>query len=306
MKTSPNKTSSERADVYARVTERIVAALEKGVRPWLKPWSTSRTGQRVSRPLRVNGTPYRGVNVVLLWIEAFERGFTSSTWMTYRQAQELGGQVRKGEAGTLVVYASKFTAETAEDEDSKAAREIPFMKGYTVFNVDQIDGLPARFLPTPELAVPAIEPIAAAQAFFAATGSVVREGGDQAYYSPAHDVIHLPAVSAFRDAQAHASVSAHEHVHWTGHPKRLAREFGKRFGDNTYAFEELVAELGAAFMCADLGIAAEPRPDHAAYLASWLDVLKGDKRAVFAAAAQAQRAVDYLHTMQPTPHSSMC
>ena len=299
-----------RADVYARVTDRIVEDLSRGVRPWAKPW-TAPAGQeraRITLPLRGNGTPYRGINVLLLWGAALDRGFCAPMWMTYRQAQELGGQVRKGESGSLVVFANRVTKTETGDDGADVEREIPVMKGYTVFNVEQIDGLPDRYRPRPaplpdagELGAPgapAIEPHAVAEAFFAGTGADFRHGGGQAFYAPARDLIQLPPVAAFRDAEAYAATKAHELVHWTGHPSRNARAFGKRFGDHAYAFEELVAELGAAFLCAHLGVTPEIREDHAAYLSHWLQVLQQDKRAIFTAATHAQRAVDYLQGLQ--------
>jgi len=300
-----------RADVYARVTDRIVEDLARGVRPWARPWRVApgQEGARITLPLRSNGTPYRGVNVLLLWGAALEGGFSSPMWMTYRQAQELGGQVRKGESGSLVVFANRVTKTETGDDGADIEREIPVMKGYTVFNVEQIDGLPERFRPRPAPlpaggagdgpVAPPLQPHQAAEAFFAATGAVFRHGGAQAFYAPTHDVIQLPPVVAFRDAEAYASTKAHELVHWTGHPSRNARAFGKRFGDQAYAFEELVAELGAAFLCAYLGVTPEIREDHAAYLAHWLQVLQQDKRAIFTAATHAQRAVDYLQGLQP-------
>ena len=291
-------TSTERRDVYTRVTDRIVQSLEQGVRPWHQPWTGGRTDGRMVRPLRHTGTPYRGINILLLWCAATEGGFTSSHWMTYRQASELGAQVRKGERGSLVVYANRFTKTGTDANGDEVERELRFMKGYTVFNVEQIDGLPAQYTPrpTPHEAVPLID---TAESFVAATGALIRHGGDRAFYSPAGDVIVLPDPAAFRDAASYTATKAHELVHWTSHPSRLDRTLGKRFGDDAYAAEELIAELGAAFLCADLGIAAEIRDDHAAYIAHWLRVLKSDHRAIFTAAAHAQAAADYLHGRQP-------
>jgi antirestriction protein ArdC len=289
-----------RGDLYARVTAKIVADLERGVRPWAKPWSTAQAGVHISRPLRANGQPYRGVNVLLLWAEADARGYRASIWMTYKQAAALGGQVRRGEHGTLVVYADRFTKTETTEDGSETERAIAFLKGYTVFNVEQIDGLPAVYrqnVAPPSPALPEVLP--AAEAFFAATGATVRHGGDRAFYAPAPDAIQMPPRAAFRDAESYAATLAHELTHWTGHESRLARSFGARFGNEAYAVEELVAELGAAFLCADLGLTLDPREDHAAYLASWLQVLKADSRAIFTAASQAQRAADFLHSLQP-------
>lgn len=288
-----------RADVYARVTERIVATLEAGARPWVKPWSGDQAGP-LAMPQRHNGMPYRGINVLLLWGEAIEHGYTSSTWMTYKQAQALGGQVRKGAHGSLVVFADQYTKKETDDQGDEVERGIYFMKGYTVFNVDQVEGLPDMYRPAPVVQGEPLQRIEAAEVFFRNTGAVFQEGGNRAFYAPGPDFIRLPPAEVFRDIASYTATKAHELVHWTGHRARLARDFGaERFGDAGYAIEELVAELGAAFLCADLGVTDEPRPDHAAYLASWLRALKNDKRLIFSAAAHAQRAADFLHSLQP-------
>lgn len=292
------KREATKIDVYTRVTDRIISDLEKGVRPWLKPWSASHTEGRVTRPLRHNGQPYSGINVLLLWGDAVAKGFTADTWMTYKQAEALGAHVRKGEQGSLVVYADRFTKTEANEKGEEVEREIPFMKAYTVFNVEQIEDLPERYAPVLVMRPEPMQLIAAAEAFFANSGAVFRHGGNRAFYAPGQDFIQMPPAEAFRDAESYAATKAHELIHWTGHESREAREFGKRFGDTAYAREELVAELGAAFLCADLGVTVEPREDHAAYLASWLSVLKEDKRAIFSAAAHAQRASDFLHGLQ--------
>jgi antirestriction protein ArdC len=290
----------EKLDIYARITNQIIADLEKGVRPWMKPWSADHLAGRVTRPLRHNGQPYQGVNILMLWVSACAQGFTRPHWMTYNQAQELGGQVRKGEKGSLVVYANRITKTEKDDKGDEVEREIPFLKGYTVFNLDQIEGLAPDLYPAPEpLPAPAFDRIAQAEAFFAATGATIREGGNRAFYSPATDHIQMPPFASFQDAESHAATLAHELTHWTKAPSRLDRDFGrKRFGDEGYAREELVAELGAAFLCADLGITPEIRADHAAYIDNWLKVLKEDKRAIFSAASHATRAADYLHSLQ--------
>jgi antirestriction protein ArdC len=293
--TFPNATvRSERQDVYTRVTQKIIADLEHGVRPWLKPWSAGQAGQHVTLPLRHCGTPYQGINILLLWGEAIAKGYHSNRWMTYRQASELGAQVRKGEHGSLVVYADRITTTEQNEAGEAIEHEIPYLRGYTVFNVEQIEGLPESFYVRPEVGAQKLELIEAAEKFFAANGAICRHGGNRAFYSPGLDVIQLPMPEAFRDAQSYAATKAHELTHWTAHPSRLNRTLGKLFGDDAYAAEELIAELGAAFFCAALGITPEPREDHSAYIAHWLNVLKGDCRAIFTAAAHAQRAVDYL------------
>jgi antirestriction protein ArdC len=290
-----------RADLYSRVTSRIVADLEQGVRPWFKPWSAEHAAGRITRPLRHNGTPYSGINVLLLWSEAMARGFSAPLWMTFRQALQLGAHVRKGETGSLVVYADRITKTEKADTGEDVERSIPFMKGYTVFNVEQIDGLPALY--TAPAAAPVLDPvarIATAEAFVAATGATLRHGGSRAYYAVEPDYVAMPPFESFRDAESYYATALHELTHWTRHPSRLARDMGrKHWGDEGYAREELVAELGSAFLSADLGLTPEPRPDHASYIASWLKALNDDKRLIFAAAAHAQRAADFLHRLQP-------
>ena len=229
------------------------------------------------------------------------KGYACPLWLTFKQALELGGNVKKGETGELVVYANIITRTETNDKGEEAEREIPFLKGYTVFNAEQCEGLPAHF--TTKAEPPALTPlqrIEAADRFFAATGADIRHGGARAFYAEGPDYVQMPPFETFRDAESHAAVMGHEIIHWSKHDKRLARDMGRvRYGDEGYAREELVAELGSAFLCADLGIAPEVREDHAAYIATWLKVLKDDKRLIFSAASQAQRAVDYLHGLQP-------
>lgn len=290
-----------KADVYTRVTDKIITDLENGVRTWLKPWNAEHAAGRITRPLRFNGTPYNGINVLMLWASAVERGFTAPIWMTFKQAKELGGHVRKGEKGSLVVYANTITrtevdADTGEEEE----HDIPFMKGYTAFNVEQIEGLPAHYYAVAEPQLDPVERIEKAESFFAATRADIRHGGNQAYYAVSSDYVQMPPFEAFRDAESYYATLAHEVTHWTRHESRLDRDFGrKRWGDEGYAAEELVAELGSAFLAADLELTPEPREDHAAYIGSWLKVLKNDKRAIFTAAAHAQRAADFLQGLQP-------
>ncbi len=293
--------STGKADLYTRITGRIVEELEKGVRPWLKPWNAEHAAGRITRPLRHNGQPYRGINVLMLWGEAMAKGFACPIWMTYKQSQELGAQVRKGEHGSLVVFADRIRRTETNDRGEDIDREIPFLKAYTVFNCEQIDGLPAHFTAPAAPVLDPVQRIAAAETFFANTGADIRHGGNQAYYAIHADFVQMPPFETFRDAESYYATLAHETTHWTRHASRLEREFGrKRWGDEGYAAEELVAELGSAFLSADLGITPEPRDDHASYIASWLKVLKEDKRAIFAAAAHAERAVGFLHGLQPS------
>jgi antirestriction protein ArdC len=289
-----------RTDIYSHVTDAIIADLEKGVRPWLRPWNAEHAAGPITRPLRAGGQPYKGINVLMLWTSAMTQNFAAPIWMTFRQATELNGSVKKGSRGSLVVYADHVTKTETTEDGQESERDIYFMKGYTVFNVEQIDGLPPHFY---AINAPQIDPaqrIEVADQFFANTGADIRHGVDQAYYAPGPDYVQLPPFVNFRDAESYCSTLAHELVHWTKPASRLDRSFGSRkFADEGYAREELVAEIGAAFLCCDLGITPEPRDDHASYLSHWLTVLKEDKRAIFQAAAHAQRAVDYLHQLQP-------
>lgn len=300
------KKEQSRNDVYARITDRIVADLEKGVRPWVQPWSAGNATGRITRPLRHNGEPYTGMNVLLLWSEGLARGFTSPIWMTFRQSIELGGHVRKGESGSTVIYASRFTKTETDEHGGEVERDIPFLKAYSVFNVEQIEGLPEHFYHRPTPILDPVERIERADRFFANTGSVVRHGGSTAFYSPSSDHIQMPIFESFRDAASYVAVLSHEHIHWTADSRRVGRDLSRYAKDRSEtAREELVAEIGAALVCADLGIVPElePRSDHAAYVASWLTVLSNDRRAIFSAAAHAQRAVAYLHSLQPRAES---
>jgi antirestriction protein ArdC len=280
--------------LYDRVTDAIIADLDRGVRPWAKPWSVNASGA-VSRPLRHSGEPYRGINVLLLWSEAAANGFSSPIWMTFRQALALGGHVRKGEHGATVVYADQITRTETDEAGDEATRNIPFLKAYTVFNVDQIEELPERYAGVTPRSEPAAR-IAAAEVFFSCVEADIRHGGDSAFYVPAADYIQLPWFEQFVDAESYYATLAHELTHWTGHEQRLDRRHAAAPPEDRYAREELVAELGAAFLCADLGLDLAPREDHASYLAHWLKVLRQDRRAIFTAAAQAQRAVEFLAT----------
>ena len=257
-----------RTDVYQRITNQIVAELEKGVRPWLKPWNSGHTAGRITRPLRANGIPYRGINVVMLWSAAMEQGYASPVWITFKQAQEVGAHVRKGEKGSLVVYADKIMrTETDAQTGDETEHAIPFMKGYTVFNAEQVDGLPAHFYFQPTPPAHPVQRIERAEAFFAAAGAQVVHGGNRACYIPRTDNIHMPCIDMFRDAESYYATLAHETTHWTRHPSRLDRDFGrKRHGDEGYAIEELVAELGSAFLSTDLELTPEVREDHACYM----------------------------------------
>jgi antirestriction protein ArdC len=294
--------ATTRTDIYTRVTNLIVERLSHGVRPWLQPWSCEHAAGRITRPLRHNGQKYSGVNILTLWMSAEAQGFASPFWMTFQQAKELGGHVKQGEKGSPVVYASTFKKQDQSEDGTEIEQEIPFLKAYTVFCADQIAGLPPHFYAVATPPTEKLDRIARADAFFANTKADVRIGGNRAYYAIEADYIRMPPFEAFRDAESHAATLAHELTHWSRHSTRLNREFGrKRFGDEGYAMEELVAELGAAFLCADLQITPEVREDHASYIQSWLKVLQDDKRAIFTAASHASKAVEFLHGLQPQP-----
>jgi antirestriction protein ArdC len=294
--------TEHRPDVYTRIRDQILEQLERGVRPWLQPWNSSVSGAPICRPVRASGDSYTGVNVLVLYMAADLHGYNLPTWMTYKQARAMGAFVRRGERGTRVTYVGRYTKTEINDDGDEIECEIPFLREYTVFNACQINGLPVRFYlreKTPK-ALPAR--IAAADRFFANTRAVIRNGGDIAYYSIKHDYIQMPPFQAFPDGESYSATLAHELTHWTRHPERLNRDFGrKRWGDAGYAMEELVAELGASFLCVDLQITPELREDHASYIDSWIDVLSRDKRAIFTAASHASNAVNYLHSLQPEP-----
>jgi antirestriction protein ArdC len=297
---SRDAAAAARPDLYRRITDAVVADLKRGVRPWTRPWSAGHPAGRVSRPLRATGEAYSGINVILLWSEAVSKGYAASTWMTFRQASALGANVRRGEHGASVLYADRIRRTETDDDGRDIERQIPFLKAYTVFNVEQVEGLPDRSYGVPQEPLDPARRIERTEAFFAATGADISHGGDQAYYAIGPDRVRMPPFACFGDPEAYYAILAHECTHWTRHPRRLDRDFGRRrWGDAGYAREELVAELGAAFLCADLGLALEPRPDHASYIASWIKVLGDDRRCIFAAAAHAQRAADFLQGLQP-------
>jgi antirestriction protein ArdC len=287
-------------DLYQTVTDTIIRDLEFGIRPWLQPWIVGGEGGQLNRPLRANGEPYRGINVLMLWGSAAENGFSSPTWMSFKQAHDIGAHVKKGERGTMVVYAGTVTrTELNEQTGEESERGVPFLKSYSVFNADQIEGLPAKFIKPPVTILDPTQRIEQVDRFVAATGAEVRASGTLAFYQPERDLVQMPNFEAFREPEGYYATLLHELTHWTRHKSRLDRSFGReRWGDEGYAAEELVAELGAAFLCADLQITPIVRKDHAAYIASWLKVLKNDKRAIFTAASHAQKAADFLNELQ--------
>ncbi len=288
----------ERFDIHQHITNQIITVIERGAGVFQLPWH--RGDSAIMRSANIaSKKPYRGVNIVALWAAAEDRGFTSGLWGTYRQWAEAGAQVRKGEKSAYVVFYKELEYGPSEDDGEPEAKTRLFARATPVFAAEQVDGYT---LPVPVVTDP-MEPIEAADAFVTATGASIEHVGTRAFYLPSTDSIQLPPQEAFLGTatstaqESYYSTLLHELTHWTSATHRCDRQLGKRFGDQAYAMEELVAELGAAFLCAELGITVDPRADHAQYLASWLNVLKADKRAIFTAASAASKATDYLQRL---------
>lgn len=285
-------TETMKQDIYQTVTDRIIAELEQGAAPWIKPWQTSGEALADMPHNATSGRPYSGVNVLMLWLTACAQGYGTPAFVTFKQAKEAGGHVRKGEHGHTVVYVNAIERER-EGEGGEPERErIPFLKAYTVFNLDQCDGLDG--LKPERIERPALLANDAFQGFVSATRATIRHQGNRAFYAPSPDLVQLPHPLDFRDHASYQATLLHELGHWTGAESRLDRDLRNRFGSRAYAAEELVAELTAAFLCAHLGIRGELR--HAGYIGNWLELLRADKRAVFTAASKASTAADYLRS----------
>jgi antirestriction protein ArdC len=280
-------------NLYEAVTARILSELETGTPPWIKPWSAT-PGQNTPSNA-VTGRPYSGCNVILLWI-AGEHTWATPRFLTFKQALDAGGHVRKGEHGTKVYFVKRLTVADEKAEDEDATRNVTTLREYTVFNVAQCDGLPEKVL-NPEAKPPQIqdERDATIDEFLAHTGADIREGQGEAYFAPGKDFISMPAFGAFKSRSHFYATAFHELGHWTGHKSRLDRDMKGRFGDRSYAAEELIAELTAAFLCAEFSIDGDLR--HASYIASGIDLLKKDSRAFFTAASKAQVAANYLREL---------
>jgi antirestriction protein ArdC len=284
----------ERANLYDEVTARIVRELEAGRFPWVQPWGCAGgTGPGLPRNA-LTARPYSGVNVLILWGAVIKHGFPSQSWLTFRQAQEAGGCVRKGERGQTVVYADRFTPEAEKqrvEREGGEARAVPFLKRFTVFNVAQCEGLREGLASDPA-PLPEREIVPLAEEVIAASGVEFRIGGNRAFYAPDPDFVQVPPQPAFFEQVNYYRTCLHELTHATGHPTRLGRDLKNAFGSRDYAREELVAEVGSAFLCAALGI--EPTVRHADYIGAWLEVLREDNRAIFRAASAASKASDWL------------
>jgi len=283
-----------RANLYDEVTSRIVAELEAGRVPWVQPWGRSGgTGPGLPRNA-LTARNYSGVNVLILWGAVIEHGWPSQSWLTFKQARDAGGCVIKGEHGTTVVYADRFTPEAEKErarQTGDAAKAIPFLKRFTVFNVAQCEGLRPGLAADPA-PLPEREIVPVAESVIAASGVDFRIGGDRAFYVPSLDFVQVPPQPAFFEQINYYRTCLHELCHASGHKSRLNRNLVNGFGSKDYAREELIAEMGSAFLCAALGIV--PTVRHADYLASWLAVLREDNRAIFRAASAASKAADWL------------
>ena len=277
--------------IYKEVTDRIIAELEAGAAPWLRPWKTNTAnGISVMPANAATGRQYHGINIPILWHQAGERGYPTHQWLTFNQAKEKGASVRKGEKATQVVFTKKLRIrEQGTDEE----KQISMLRGYYVFNVVQIDGLPEPQSEAP-VGITVDQQVSDVAKFVAATHADIRYGGNEAAYVPSLDCIVMPPFGAFETSAGFFATALHESAHWSGHGSRLDRNLEGRFGTRKYAAEELIAELTSAFLCAHLGVTGELR--HAGYLSTWIELLKHDDRAIFTAAAQAQKVADFLRS----------
>ncbi|WEX09161.1 zincin-like metallopeptidase domain-containing protein [Chelativorans sp. AA-79] len=299
------RSGSDRTNLYDEITGKIIAELEAGRFPWVQPWGKATAKAPLGLPQNAStGRAYGGINILILWGAVVQHGFPGQGWLTYRQAAALGGNVRKGEHGTTVVYADRFTPEDEKRRARETGEEpgtIPFLKRFTVFNAAQCEGLPEGIAvamppPPPGLIEPRVE------AIIKATGIDFRIGGDRAFYVPALDHVVVPPPQAYFEPINWHRTALHELGHATGHASRLNRDFSGSFGTRKYAFEELVAEMSAAFCCASLGIV--PTVRHADYIGSWLEVLREDNRAIVRAASQASKAADWILAHLPKAEPS--
>ncbi len=299
-------------NIYDRITADMIARLEKGAGKFEMPWHAKGCKTDLLPVNAKTGKLYNGMNALLFWSSQTERQYESNAWATYKQWQELGAQVRKGERSSHGVYWKQMAGRPAEGESEGDAAKPGSVRlvgfGFNVFNAAQVDGWSAEQLPLVD-AIDRTEAIKTADAVIKASGADVRHGGARAYYNRAADFVQMPERFRFigtatsSPTECYYSTALHELTHWTGAKSRLDRDGGKRFGDEAYAFEELVAEIGAAFLCARLGVTVDPRADHAAYVASWIKVLKNDNRAIFTAASQAQKACDFLLNRLAAPEA---
>ncbi|NQV93878.1 MAG: DUF1738 domain-containing protein [Sphingomonadales bacterium] len=288
---------SDRLDVYQSITSQIITAIEAGTGKVQMPWH--RSGFESALPINISSSKtYQGINILSLWAAAQMADYEKAIWGTYKQWQDAGAQVRKGEKSSFIVFYKQFENDDTDSEEDQSRRRLMMAKASRVFNIAQVDGY--DFPAEPEPSKNLVTRIASADALIARTGAIINEHGERAYFNPTTDEITMPDRHRFFDTDSgtatehYHSVLLHELTHWSGAKHRLDRTFGKRFGDLAYSIEELTAELGAAFLCADLGISASPRKDHACYINNWLTAMKADTKAVFAAASAASKAAEYL------------
>jgi hypothetical protein len=292
-------TETTKKDIYQEITDKLIVIIEQGVLPWQREYSLEGTSKEYGLPTRSTGEYYQGINALYLWAERLVKNYSSQYWFTYKQAQELNAHVKKGEKSSLVVYGSTFTKEV-EKKDETIEQKIPFLKSYSVFNANQIEGLPKKYYQEHKL--PDSDRIENAEKFIANTQAKITNSAPKPNpcYTPAIDQIYVPHISTYFTKENYYSTVFHELGHWTGHKDRLARVgiVGEKSKEN-YAIEELIAELSAAYTMAYLGVTKEPLNNHASYLDSWLQALKNDKKWIFTAASQAQKATEYLKGLQP-------
>ncbi len=289
------RSGTDRTSLYAEITARIIAELEAGRLPWVQPWGTPAAAAPLGLPRNAaTGRAYTGVNVLILWGAVVAHGFSGQGWLTFRQALALGGHVRKGERGTTVVYADRFIPDDERRRARDAGEEpqaIPFLKRFTVFNCDQCENMPNSIAVAPP-PVPEGLILPRAEALIHASGIEFRVGGTRAFYNSRHDYVQVPPPQAFFDPVNWHRTALHEGAHATGHASRLKRDLSGSFGSRKYAFEEMIAEISSAYLCAALGIV--PTVRHADYVGAWVEVLRGDDHAIVRAASQASKAADYL------------
>lgn len=271
--------------IYTEVTDLIIKQLEAGAMPWIKPWKADSTADKNF----ISQKPYQGINRLMLGLSSMVSGFETPVWASFKQWQSLGVNVRKGEKGTKIVF---FSPVTKECKVTGNLESYNLLKSYYVFNASQVDGVTIE---APSTVDKPFNSILEADERIAKTGATIRHGGDSAFFAPSMDIIQMPNKSAFSDESSYYATIFHELTHWTGAESRLKREFGKRFGNPEYAFEELVAEMGAAFLCQDYRIQGELR--HAGYIQHWLKACRNDATAIFKAAALAQKSADYINSL---------
>jgi antirestriction protein ArdC len=286
-----------KTDIYQQVTDQILASLENGTAPWVKPWRDDGSALLTGAPLnRISKAGYNGINVLLLWAAAAENGYSDPTWLTYKQAASLGGNVIKGEKGTRIVFFKQISKEATNSSGETEKSSFGMLRGYTVFNIEQCENVTPLDKPVPRAPVLGSAMLLVA----AAIGARVDVEGNKACFIPSADVVKIPHLDQFTSAQHFEATLSHELVHWTGHKSRLDRDFAGRFGSSAYAAEELVAEIGSAFISAEYGFCIEELR-HAAYVESWIKVLKSDKKAIFTAASKAQAACNHIKDLANQP-----